>query len=254
MKQQLILTLACGLLGGAVGAAIMGSIQSAPESEQSNVAGIALLGERLDELAEQNKQLRDQVVRLEDRPMISAPVRTDVKAEELPSPEEERLAEMLEELQQSNSKGPSLPENFKLQVGSVLEEIRASEEQERDQRREKAREERRERQLQQLAEKLGMDAYQTNEMRTTLAKQDTSMRKAREEIRESGDWTSMRTTMHAVRDETIQSISLFLTPTQVTQYQETNSDHAFGGGFRGNRGGRGGSGGGGRGGGRNSGG
>jgi hypothetical protein len=243
MKQQMILTLVAGLVGGALGAALLGTVLSAPSSEPTGTVGLALVEERLDDLARQNEQLREQIGRIEDRPLMTAPVRTDVEPEALPSPEEDRIVEMLEDLQRSNGKTESLPENFKLQVSSALEQIRAEEEAKREKQREEARLERRERQLQQLAEKLGMDAYQTNEMRVTLAKQEEAMQKARETIRDSGDWTSMRDTMRTVREETIRSVSLFLTPTQVAQFEESANDFGFRGGDRAGRGGRGGGGG-----------
>ena len=246
MKQQLIFALAAGLAGGSLGAVVVGSVLSAPESEQADTVAIALLEERLDDLVRQNERLSEQVTRLEDRPMMNAPVRADVVPEAPPSLEEERVVAMMEELQNSKGKSPTLPENFKLQVGSVLEEIRSQEEEEREKQREEARLERREKQLQQLAEKLGMDTYQTNSMRVALANQDAQLQKAREEIRDTGNWTSMRDAMTSTREETLRAISLFLTPTQVTQYEETNSDM----GFRGGRGGRGGGGGGPGGGGR----
>lgn len=250
MKMQLLLSLAAAVVGGVAGAIVVGSGESEPISTGPSLVEIAALENRLDDLARQNDRLQDQIDRLEVMPSVAEPVRAVVDAESPPTEEQQKIAAMLRELQQAKG-GASLPENFTMQVGAALEQIRAQEDKEREEQRQKARDERFERQLTELAQKLGMDAYQTNEMRTALNAQTTKFEDARELIRDTGDWTMMRESMQTIRDETNAALAQFLTPSQLTQFQESEGGRGgiMGGGMRGGRGGGGGPGGGGAGGG-----
>lgn len=234
MKNQIVFTVLAALIGGAIGAVLTQAGQaSGTTADGDQVLEIAALEDRLTDLAEQNELLLQRLKSIEERPVLSTPVRTDVAPVTEADPRTEELAAMMEELKSSSS--PTLTANFRSEVGNVLKDIRAQEERERDERREKAQEERAERNLAKLAEELNLDPYQTNKMREALTKQNDLMQLARESMREAGDWEGMRDAMGNIREETTQMLGTFLTPAQLEQYGESRYSNPFGG--RGGRGG-----------------
>ena len=242
MKPAVLLFAA--LAAGVVGAVIGGNLGSPATTDQSNEAvhEIAAITDRMEQLLEGQEVLADRLSRLEARPMASSnPRRAPVAPPETPAmpAELERLAASL-----SDETAP-LPANFTARVGEAMEEVRELERQEEAARREERNEERMERRLVELQESLGLSNGQVLSLGNVLRDDRTARTELFTEIRESGDWGSMREASQALREDRNAALAGVLTPSQLEQYKETeeSNDRGWGGGRGGGRGGSGGRGG-----------
>lgn len=142
---------------------------------------------------------------------------------------------------------------FEGQINAVIEQRENQQSMERDQARAERRAEANERRVERMAEELGLSPQQTDQFATIVGDAATERTEYFSEIRENGweniDRDEMRSTMETMREDEYSALEGVLTPEQLTQYQESNSNSGWGGGGRGgnNGGGRGGSTGGGRG-------
>ncbi|MDC3283599.1 hypothetical protein OAV41_03385 [Planctomycetota bacterium] len=142
---------------------------------------------------------------------------------------------------------------FEGQINAVIEQRENQQSMERDQARAERRAEANARRVERMAEELGLSPQQTDQFATIVDDAATERSEYFSEIRENGweniDRDEMRSTMETMREDEYSALEGVLTPEQLTQYQESNSNSGWGGGGRGgnNGGGRGGSTGGGRG-------
>lgn len=142
---------------------------------------------------------------------------------------------------------------FEGQINAVIEQRENQQSMERDQARAERRAEANARRVERMAEELGLSPQQTDQFATIVGDAATERTEYFSEIRENGweniDRDEMRSTMETMREDEYSALEGVLTPEQLTQYQESNSNSGWGGGGRGgnNGGGRGGSTGGGRG-------
>jgi len=135
-----------------------------------------------------------------------------------------------------------------LRFSAYLDNIEKQRDAERDAERQERRDEAMARRVDRLTEELGLDTYQSSEMKRVLGESETAMRDYWTEMRESGtfDREQMRTDMAAFNEKTNETLGSFLTPQQLEQYQSSNNGGGRFGGF--GRGGGDAGGGGGRGG------
>jgi len=124
-------------------------------------------------------------------------------------------------------------------VSDALETIRDREDEERREMWAQRQEQRNEERLEMLTEQLSLDGYQQEQMKQHMAdygdKRDDIMSNARE----SGDFAGLRDAFSGLRDEMSSSLTLFLTPSQITTMEGLESQRGMGGGFgRGGFGGR----------------
>ena len=140
-----------------------------------------------------------------------------------------------------------------MRFAAYVENLEKQKEAEREADRERRRQEQMDRRVDRIAEELGLDDYQKGEMKRVLAESEQTTRDYFAKMRESGEWDrdAVRQGMADLNEKTNQALGSFLTPDQLTKYQESNSgfNRFFGGGGGGDlAGGRGGNTGGGRGG------
>ena len=141
---------------------------------------------------------------------------------------------------------------FEGQINAVIEQRENRQSMERDQARAERRAEANARRVERMAEELGLSPQQTDQFATIVDDAATERSEYFSEIRENGweniDRDEMRSTMETMREDEYSALEGVLTPEQLTQYQESNSNSGWGGGRGGSTGGgRGGSTGGGRG-------
>jgi hypothetical protein len=144
---------------------------------------------------------------------------------------------------------------FEGQINAVIEQRENQQSMERDQARAERRAEANARRVERMAEELGLSPQQTDQFATIVDDAATERSEYFSEIRENGweniDRDEMRSTMETMREDEYSALEGVLTPEQLTQYQESNSNSGWGGGGRGGNngggGGRGGNTGGGRG-------
>ncbi len=239
MKPAVLLFAA--LAAGVVGSVIGGSFGATASSESSSDEGrqITQMTDRMERLLDGQEMLADRIARLEARPLAaSTPRRAPVALPAAPAmpAELERLAASL-----SDESAP-LPSNFTARVGEAMEEVRELERQEEAARREERFEDRMERRLAELQESLGLSTGQVLSLGNVLRDDRTARTELFTEIRESGDWGSIREASQALREDRDAALAGVLTPSQLEQYQEEESDDRGWGGWGG--GGRGGGGGG----------
>ncbi|GJM21695.1 MAG: hypothetical protein DHS20C15_16100 [Planctomycetota bacterium] len=138
-------------------------------------------------------------------------------------------------------------------VDAALQQIRETEEAERDRARDERRAEELDERLTELSEEIGLASYQVEDMRTLFTESGKAMGELMESMRDGGTgFADMREQMDAMRSATDTRLSEILSPQQLIDY-EAAGGLGFGGrrgGFGGGGGGFGGGGGGRRGGGR----
>lgn len=198
---------------------------------------------KLATLERQNIDLLERLIELEQRQLMSAANRQPVMDT---SGDSADLAQVKQEYQQlvaaMNDPEAVLPETLRAGVSQALDDIRAQEERERDERREAAAEKRLEDRIAKLASDLGLDHIQVGEMRNILVTENTNRTEMFTKMREGGDFGNMREAWGKLRDDTNDALAKVLTPIQMDQYKESGGTgmNFRGGGFdRGGRRGRG---------------
>ena len=272
MSNTILATVVVAGLVGASSAAITGALLTpSAESEQRELVAKADLegsdlAQEVQSLREQNTDLMQRIVDLEMQASLASNTSERREPARLETDEELEAmkADMAALLATMNGKSDNIPANFTATVSTALNDIREQEEAEREQRREERRVERNEQRIQQVAEKLGLNPTQVNDLRDHVNLFDEKRSALFAEARELGDWGSMREAGRALRDEAEAGIQNILSPAQYQQYEDENLSRTLsgrggggGGGFGGGRGGGGGggnTGGGGGGGGRRGGG
>ncbi len=236
MKAQILVTILAALaaaLGAGYAGALLAGSGSAPEEVAAGAGGLESLSARLNELETLNQRLQDRIALLEQQPVVEAPARA------VSDPPLEKTSEEVKQLIESlKTPEAPLPENFRQEIGEVVQEIKDKEEQERQAEREKQRQERFEERLTRLVEELQLNPYQTEEMRKALTDAEKKLEALWDDREGAASRGDMRDKMSALRQETETALSRFLTPDQLQKYNETQG--GWGRGFRGPGGGPGG--------------
>ncbi|MDP6521064.1 MAG: hypothetical protein QF411_14300 [Planctomycetota bacterium] len=230
----LVIGLGAGLLGGIMGASLLGGEQTPALSVESG-ADLGALDQRIVDLASAVDGIATRLADLELRPRAS-----DRTALQDGAGGEAVAAS-------GGSSFNSSPEvmsvlasqQFQDQVGAILADIEDREQRERDQRRDDAEADRLEERLVELTERLGLYGNQVNSMRTILSDERLARSEAIAKAREIGDWGSMRTSMREVRDTSNAALAEVLSVDQMAKYTDYQNSQGFGGMFGGRSGGRG---------------
>lgn len=219
-----------GLLGGLLGAFVFSPADSgAGPAETSESGATAGLSKQLEDMQAQIDGLARSVDlnasslgRLEDN--------QDSVAQEVARSLAEGVLPDGTPLSQPLDMG-SLPAGpgFDNMVAAVIEQREADEEAERDARRQERQKEQIDRRAQSLAEELGLDAGQTTQLASAMLESSEARNAMFREMRETGVWDrdAMRTGMEEIRAAETAKLEVFMTPTQVEQYNAQASD--FGG-------------------------
>lgn len=251
MNVQSLITIGAALVAGVAGGVVASSSGGGDVTTTSSVE-IGELRAQLDKLATQNREMQSRIEMLEMLPDVShvAPAeRTSIAEEESLAEKERMLDDLLGRMSQQNDGGAVVPANFADQVKQVYSDIRREEEAARDKEREQRRQEAFDARLDRYVKELGLNVYQTNQLRDTLTNESEAFEDVRNKVRESGDFSGMRDLMTTVHASTKASLATFLSNEQLQKYDElSGGDRGFfrgfdGGGPGGPGGGRGGRGG-----------
>lgn len=234
MKNPIISTILVGLVAGVAGAMLSTLIAEPATSEGDPIVlddNAGDLERRFDSLQRENEALSRRLLDLEQAPPRLA---TERSVAPLEMTDEERAAD--EQLRAvvaalTNPDAP-MPQEWRDSVNLALKDIRAEEDADRDEQRRIRAEDRMEERMVELSQKLGLDTYQSGQMRQILTEESLARDEMRTAIRESGDWASARDQWTGLREKTNESLSLVLTPQQVEAYQADQSTRwgRFGGG------------------------
>ncbi len=131
-----------------------------------------------------------------------------------------------------------------MRFAAYIDNLERKKEEEREAEREQRRQDQLARRVDRLAEELGLDTYQKGEMQRVLTESETATREYFAALREGGnfDRDAMRQGMADLNQKATDQLAGFLNPSQLEQYQASNTgfQRFFGGdagGGRGNRGG-----------------
>ncbi len=242
MKNALLLSILAGGTAGLFGSAALWMLSSEPSTDSAGAAlasapstgsldPVRTLREELDRLVAENEMLSERLRRLEDRPVPTVSTREPVEAE--PDPAlvrlEDQMMQLLAAMSEPDAGIPSgLAEGFR----DVYEDIQEEERAERDLRRQDAREMEMSARMDRYVAELGLDDFQTNEMRVILTNQEERRRTLFDEARETGGWMTMREDMRTIRDETEGELANVLSVDQLERYEEMDRGFGFGGGPR----------------------
>lgn len=249
MNQLPLVALLCGAVSGAVSGAVTISMLGPSDGKSTVVDPTA---NQVDspgdfqglarELRDGQRELSDRIGMLESRPVSAA---REAVTMDVDTTDEELLEEMRRMLASMKTPTETLDPDFVASVDVAMKQIREEEERIRREERIARDEERLEERLTSLNEKLGLDTFQSNELRNTLT--DEMVRRNELMANADGDWGSMREGFGEIRDETREALESFLSEEQYDQYREESRGFGRGGGGGGDRGGdRGGNNGGGR--------
>ena len=120
---------------------------------------------------------------------------------------------------------------FDAAVAAVIQQREEADAAERQRQREERQEEALKRRAEQLATEIGLDARQTEQLVEAMRDAQTKREEAFTAMRESGnfDRDQARASMEQLRAVELESVAKFMTPEQVTKYQESGASNAFGG-------------------------
>lgn len=231
--------LAVALLGGFAAGTVGGMLFSPSTGEGTNEPLLASVeggsdgGELIDKyrsLEARNASLEATVEQLELQVQSLANRR-----EAVASPEAVEVPENDTKYASAEAVPYTLEEEMRFRA--YVENLEKQKEEERELEREQRREEQLVRRVDRMAEELGLDDYQKGEMVKVLGESEQATRDYFAKMRESGDWDrdAMRAGMADLNEKTNQALGAFLTPDQLTKYQESNTglNRFFGGGGRG---------------------
>ena len=250
MKSSiLLLAVVSGGIGGAAGA-VLTSLALSDDGDARRPAPVtaAPAPAELAELREENARLAERLNRLEVQASLRAGERT---AAANPARAESGfdLAEIEALLASLNKPDQPPPAGLQRLVERALEDKEARERAEREEAERIRREERLDERMARMAEELGLDPTQKEQVRAALWKREEAMAAMWREMRNAsgrgsflGDREAVREKFAAIRDASVQAIQAALSPAQFEQYQEKFENDRFGGrgGFGGgDRGGRG---------------
>lgn len=127
-----------------------------------------------------------------------------------------------------------------MRFSAYIENLEKKKEEEREAEREQRRVDQLARRVDRLAEELGLDTHQKGEMQRVLSESESATREYFATMRESGnfDRDAMRQGMTDLNQKTTDQLAGFLNPSQLEQYQASNTGmQRFFGGDAGGRGG-----------------
>jgi hypothetical protein len=235
MKHSILAVVLTGAVAGGGTAVFTSSLldsesYAGPEQIELRGAG-GDVSQQLATLERQNSELLARLVELEQRQLMAEANRQPVMDT---STESEELAKLKDEygklVTAMNDPQAALPDTLRAGVSQALEDIRAQEEQEREEQQKVAAEKRLEDRIGKLASDLGLDNTQVGAMRDILMTESDTRTEMFTKMREGGDFGNMREEMGNLRDSTNDALSKVLTPIQMEQYKESGGS---GGGFRG---------------------
>lgn len=234
MKNPILSMTLVGFVAGAAGAMLSTLIAGPATSEGDPIVLDDNAGDierRFDSLQRENEALSRRLLDLEQAsPRLAA----ERSAAPLEMTDDERAADEQLRAVVSALTNPDtpMPQEWRDSVNLALKDIRAEEDAERDEQRRIRAEDRMDERMVELSQKLGLDTYQSGQMRQILTEESLARDEMRTAIRESGDWTSARDMWTGLREKTNESLSLVLTPQQVEAYQADQSTRwgRFGGG------------------------
>lgn len=241
LTQTLVMFLV-GLLGGVVGALIF---SPAPSSEPNTSTEASASGVSIEKQLEQMQEQLDGLSRsvdLHGSTLSQLEDSQDNIAEDFAKSLAKGVLPDGTPLQMPMNMGdlPAGP-GFDTMVAAVIEQRDQEEAEARDLRRQEAQERQIEERSKRLAEELGLDAVQTDQLAKVMTETSDARTKYFQEMRENGTWDrdAIREGMETLRVEESEKLADFLTPTQLEQYGEQSN--SFGGrGFGGGGGTRGG--------------
>jgi chromosome segregation ATPase len=238
MKSTIPIAGLVGLLSGAAGAlaatTLVGREPPAPPVAAAPGATLESLGAELRDLTQGVARLSERLEALEIQTRLVAERREAARSDALEAPAQAASAEsQAEKLAAAlSASGAELPPEFQKTVKSALEQIRQQEEQDRADRRREAIEERLDERLAELALEIGLTRNQQDDLRNLFLDVDTRRNELFAEMREGGDWSSMRDTMREMRDGIDQSLAKVLSPDQLEKFKESDASRmllGFGG-------------------------
>jgi len=118
-------------------------------------------------------------------------------------------------------------------VGDALETIREEEDAARDAERDAQRVERLADRIAAVSEELGLDTYQQQQLSSVAASASEARNAIMDQVRDSGDWGSLRDSLEGVRDGYDADLSAFMSPDQFTSFSEMGGLGSLSGGNRG---------------------
>lgn len=124
--------------------------------------------------------------------------------------------------------GEPLPEQLKLGVEQVLQDVRDAERAERAARRAEVLEEQTEERLTELVTELGLTPVQTDQMRDHMTAYAKKRADLMDTARENGDFMSTRESMRDLRRESYDALATILDPVQIERYRELDDDRRGG--------------------------
>lgn len=250
MSKLLLTAALCGALSGGATVAIVSMTRPSapPQSAADQAAELEQVAatpndgwrEELDKLRVENQMLAQRLASLESG--ANGGARTALN-----TPETSLSVDELSALKQLASVGLpaasdlSAPPVLYANVKGALEDIRAQEDAEREERRRQAEAERLERDLEKMAADLAMDGFQTNEMRRILTERNDSRAQMMAMMRDGGgDFDAMREQGRAQIERLEGQVKSTLSSEQFATFQEKYGLMGFGGrgpgGFGGGRG------------------
>ncbi len=261
MNNSIFPSILAGTISGIAAGVVAGILVQKPEANADSSASLDSGSDVSSELT----ALRDNDISVDERlalleSQLSSSLSSAPRAAVAQSPTEDDLAleadlREIVELHRAASEVSLANPGLYASVEQALVDIRDQEEADRKAQAEADRAERLEERLADTAEKLGLDGYQTDQLRIVVVDSQTLMNDLMQQMRDgNGDWGDMRDQMGDIRDEAELGLQGILTAEQWEQMEEERLTRGLipssRGGGRDFGGFGGGSGGGGRGGGR----
>jgi len=246
MNANLAIVLLASVPAAAVGAGVATlTTREAPLDSQAvaplgGEGDLVALRQEFLSLRDENNALRMRLTAVEERAAAAAALREAVIADVTDA--DGATQGSAEAAAPGALAAGELPPRFRDSVATALEDIRAEEERDRDDRRREAVEQRLEDRLDELAIELQLEPYQTDQLRGVISTDTVRRGEIMTEARESGDWGSLRDAFSESREETRLAVAEILTSEQMEKYEAMGNDRGFrgfgGGGNGGDGGGR----------------
>lgn len=240
MILKTVLLFAIGLLGGLLGASLIGG-GSSPQAQSSNGTGLDAVSATAFKAAEERILLLEREAESQDLAMADFNTRllAATRRESLP---EAAVAAALDPngnptLGSLNLTDLPTGPSFDSAVAAVIQKREEDERAARELEREQRREERVKRTMEQLTTELGLDARQADAVGAALKESTTAREKFFEQMQSGNfDRDAARAQMSQIREAEIKAVSAVLSPTQVESYSKA-TDFGGGRGFGGGQGG-----------------
>ncbi len=241
MKNPLLLSIVAGAVAGIASAFVTSLVLLDPAPRTTEPLALALAPasatespdsewkHELELLGAENRELAERLNALEMRTVAEVAREAVVPT---PDPAVARLEDELRELVASMTRADGqLPEVLATGVREVLTTIQEEERQEREARYAEAREAELSARLERYATELGLNAYQTNEMRALLTRERQRRDELFVEAREEANFLDLRDHMRDLRDRTKTELERVLTASQLEKYESIDRGRSwFGGG------------------------